>query len=169
MADAVTETRSPIELAREVFEEVLNRRDADALLPYWAEDIVEIFPTGTLRGRQEVRDYFAEVFAALPDFHIEAERIAAHEETVFVKWHLSGTFSGDRWMGIEPTGSRIELDGIDCFTIRDGLVLHNHVIYDSTSFARQIGMLPPQGSAGDRAMTGAFNAYTQLRERVRRR
>jgi hypothetical protein len=30
-------------------------------------------------------------------------------------------------------------------------------------------MLPAQGSAGDRAMTGAFNAFTQLRERVRRR
>ena len=169
MPDAVTETRSPVELAREVFEEVLNRRDADALLPYWAEDVVEVFPTGTLHGRQEVRDYFAAVFAALPDFHIEAERVAGDEETVFVKWHLSGTFSGERWMGIDPTGSRIELDGMDCFTVRDGLVVHNHVIYDSTSFARQVGMLPAQGSAGDRAMTGAFNVRTRLRDRLRRR
>jgi predicted ester cyclase len=169
MAEAVTEARSPVELARTVFEEVLNQRDADALRPYWAEEIVEVFPTGTLRGRQAVRDYFAEVFAALPDFHIEAERVAGDEETVFVKWHLSGTFSGEPWMGVEPTGSRIELDGMDCFTVRNGLVVHNHVIYDTTSFARQVGMLPAQGSVGDRAMTAVFNARTRLRDRLRRR
>ena len=168
MAAVETETRSPVEIARHVFENVLNERDADALRPYWADDLVEELPTGTYRGPDEMARYFAESFAALPDFHIEAERIAAHEETVFVKWHLSGTFSGDRWMGIEPTGSRIELDGIDCFTIRDGLVVHNHVIYDSTSFARQIGMLPAQDSIGERGMKGAFNARTKLKRRLGR-
>jgi steroid delta-isomerase-like uncharacterized protein len=168
MPDATTETRSPVELAREVFEGVLNRRDADALVPYWAEDIVEVFPTGTLRGREQVRAYFAETFAAIPDFHIEAERIAGDDETVFVKWRLTGTFSGGPWSGIEPTGSRVDLHGMDCFTIRDGLVAHNHVIYDGASFARQVGLLPAEGSVADRAMTAAFNARTRLRNRFRR-
>jgi len=108
------------------------------------------------------------LLAAIPDFHIEAEHIAGDEETGFVKWRLSGTFSGGDWMGIEATGSRIELDGMDCFTIRDGLVVHNHIIYDSTSFARQIGMLPAQGSATDRAMTKSFNLKTRLQKRMRR-
>jgi steroid delta-isomerase-like uncharacterized protein len=125
-----------------------------------------VFPTGTLRGRDEVRAYFAAAFAALPDFHIQAERIAGDEEIVFVRWHLTGTHSGAAWMGIEPTGKRLELDGMDCFTIRDGLVVHNHVIYDTASFARQIGMLPAQGSAADRTMTAAFNLRTQLRKRL---
>jgi steroid delta-isomerase-like uncharacterized protein len=168
MPDAATETRSPVDLAHEVFSEVLNRRDADALVPYWAEDVVEVFPTGTLTGRQQVRDYFAETFAAIPDFHMEAERIVGDETTVFVKWHLTGTFSGSAWMGIEPTGSRVELDGMDCFTVRDGLVVHNHVIYDGASFARQIGMLPAEGSAADRGVLAAFNARTRLRDRFRR-
>jgi steroid delta-isomerase-like uncharacterized protein len=168
MPDAVAETRSPVELAREVFEDVLNRRDADALVPYWAEDIVEEFPTGTLRGREQVRAYFAETFAAIPDFHIEAERIAGDDETVFVKWRMSGSFTGGPWMGIEPTGSRVELHGMDCFTVRDGEVVHNHVIYDGASFARQIGMLPAEGSAPDRAMLAAFNGRMRLRNRLRR-
>ncbi len=168
MADAVTETRSPTETIRELFGEVLNRRDADALVAYWAEDIVEEFPVGTFRGRDEVRRYFAETFAALPDFHIEAQRIVGEGETVFVKWRITGTFSGAQWMGIDPTGSRVEVDGMDCYTFRDGLVVHNHVIYDSASFARQIGMLPTQGSAADRAMTKAFNAQVRLRKRLRR-
>jgi steroid delta-isomerase-like uncharacterized protein len=168
MPDAVTETRSPTEIIRELFEELLNRRDADALVPYWAEDLVEEFPVGTYRGRDSVRAYFAETFAALPDFHIEAQRIVGEGETVFVKWRLTGTFAGTPWMGIEPTGSRIELDGMDCFTFRDGLVVHNHAIYDSASFGRQIGMLPRQGSAADRAMTKAFNARVKLQKRLGR-
>jgi steroid delta-isomerase-like uncharacterized protein len=168
MPNAATETRSPVDLAHEVFAEVLNRRDAQALVPYWAEDVVEVFPTGTLTGREQVRDYFAQTFAAIPDFHIEAERIAGDEQTVFVKWRLTGTFSGAPWMGYEPTGSRVDLHGMDCFTFRDGLVVHNHVIYDRASFGQQIGMLPADGSSADRAMLAAFNARTRLRKRLRR-
>lgn len=164
-----TETRSLTELARHVFDDVLNRRDADALLEFWAEDVVEVFPTGTLRGRQAVRDYFAQTFAAMPDFHIEATHIAEAGENVFVKWHITGTFSGGPWNGIEPTGSWLEMDGMDCFTVRDGLVVHNFVVFDQMSFARQIGMMPPENSAGDRALRGAFNAKTRLRDRLRNR
>jgi len=166
--EGTAKTRTPVELAQEVFGTTLNQRDADALVPYWHEDIVEVFPTGTLHGRDQVRDYFAETFAAIPDFHMEAEHIAGDDEIVFVKWHLTGTFSGAPWMGIDPTGSSVELDGMDCFTVRDGLVVHNHIVYDQLSFARQIGMLPAQGSGADRAMTKSFNLKTRLRDRLRR-
>ena len=167
MPDTVTETRSPTETIQQLFGEVLNRRDADALVEYWAEDIVEEFPVGTFRGRDEVRRYFAETFAAVSDFHIEAQRIVGEGETVFVKWRITGTFSGAPWMGIEPNGTRIEIDGIDWFTFRDGLVARNYVLYDSASFARQIGMLPKQGSSAERARTTAFNAQVKLRKRLR--
>lgn len=162
----VVETRRPVDLVRDVFERVLNQRDADALLPYWAEDLVEEFPVGIYRGRKAVRDYFAETFAAIPDFHIEARTIVGEGEKVFVRWHVSGTFSGARWMGIDATGAKIELDGIDCFTIRNGQVVENFVVFDQLSFARQIGMMPPHRSAMDRAMTAAFNLRTRLKRRV---
>jgi SnoaL-like domain len=57
MPDAATATRSPVDLAHELFSELLNRRDADALVPYWAEDVVEVFPTGTLTGRRDLRGH----------------------------------------------------------------------------------------------------------------
>ncbi|MBK7585567.1 MAG: nuclear transport factor 2 family protein [Myxococcales bacterium] len=159
--------RKPVELMRELFERVLNQRDADALVPYWAPDIVEEFPMETLRGRDAVRRYFAETFAALPDFEIKAKSIVGEGETVFVRWRATGTFSGAPWMGIEATGSRIQLDGIDCFTIRNGLVVSNFVVFDQLAFARQIGMLPKFRSAMDRAMTRAFNLRTKLTRRRR--
>jgi steroid delta-isomerase-like uncharacterized protein len=168
MAAADVETRSPVEIAREVFETVLNRRDADALRPYWADDLVEQLPTGTYRGPDEMARYFAETFAALPDFRIEPERIAAEGETVFVKWRMTGTFSGAPWQGIEPTGDRIALDGMDCFSFREGKIVHNAVVFDQMSFGRQIGMLPAQDSLGERGMRAAFNARTKLKARFSR-
>jgi steroid delta-isomerase-like uncharacterized protein len=167
MAATATKTKKPAAIAAEMFE-ILNHRDADELAPYYAEDVHEIFPTHEVHGRQNMRDYFAETFTAIPDFQIQAEHIAADGEIVFVKWHMTGTFSGTPWMGIEPTGDRIELDGIDCFTIRDGLVVHNHVIYDQVSFGRQIGLLPAEGTGADKAMTAAFNAKTKLKKRFAR-
>ncbi len=163
-----TETLSPVDSAREVFETVLNQRDAEALRPYWADDLVEELPTGTYRGHEEMVGYFAEIFAALPDFHIEPERIAAEGETVFVKWQMTGTFSGAPWQGVEPTGDQIELKGIDCFTFREGKIVHNAAVFDQVSFAQQIGMLPARDSLGERGMKAAFNARTKLKQRFAR-
>jgi predicted ester cyclase len=167
MATVETEARSPVETARNIFENVLNQHDAAALRPYWADGLVEELPTGTYRGPDEMARYFAETFAALPDFHIEPEQIVGEDDTVFVKWRLSGTFSGRPWQGIEPTGDRIDLLGIDCFTFREGRITRNEVVFDQMSFARQISMLPAQDSIGERTMKAGFNARTKLKRRFR--
>ena len=86
---------------------------------FGAEDLVEVWPVvGGLTGRQAVRDHFAGIFAAMPDFHIEIERVAADGDTVFVHWHLTGTFTGAPFLGIMATGRPIDLRGTDCFTVR---------------------------------------------------
>ena len=50
----------------------------------------------------------------------------------------------------------------------DGLLKENTIYYDGLGFARQIGMLPREGSSADKAMTAAFNAGTDVRARLRR-
>ena len=58
-----------------------------------------------------------------------------------------------RGVGIEPTGSAIDLPGFDVMRFdADGRVTDNVVYYDGATFARQIGMLPRRDSAADRAM-----------------
>jgi hypothetical protein len=39
---------------------------------------------------------------------------------------------------------------------------------DQLQYAREIGMMPPDGSAADRAMKAAFNARTRLARRLKR-
>jgi hypothetical protein len=54
--------------------------------------------------------------------------------------------------------------GVDAIQLDpEGRIVENTVYYDGLTFARQIGMLPRQGSAADRAMLAAFNAATKAR------
>jgi SnoaL-like polyketide cyclase len=89
-------------------------------------------------------------------------------DEVFVRWRLSGTQQG-RLQGLEGTGRRIRLDGVDHFTLRDGKIASNFVIYDQTQWGRQVGLMPEDGSSGDRALKGAFNARVKLARAVQAR
>ena len=54
---------------------------------------------------------------------------------------------GDDFAGFAATGARVELEGIDELTVRDGLIQENNAFSDSMAFARQIGVLPPEARA----------------------
>lgn len=162
------EHATPTAVAQKIFER-LNTRDASALLPLASDDVVELWPVvGRLDGKEAVRDHFAAIFAAMPDFHVDVERMAADGGTVFVHWHVTGTFTGAPFLGIEATGRSIDLRGTDCFTIRDEKVAANFVAYDGMAFAVQAGVLPPRGSRMDHAVTAAVNWMTRARKRFRR-
>lgn len=154
------------QLVRWVFE-MLNAGNTGPLKRFWGEDAVERFPDRTCRGPEEIAAYFESMFAALPDFHIEAIALAEQGEDVFVRWRLTGTHRGTL-MGVEATGRRIEVDGIDHFVIRDGRMASNFVVADQLQYARQLGMLPADGSAPDRLMKSAFNVRTAVLARLGR-
>jgi glyoxylase-like metal-dependent hydrolase (beta-lactamase superfamily II) len=50
--------------------------------------------------------------------------------------------------------------------VRDGQIQSNDAFPDSISLPRQLGMLPPAGSAAEQRMAGAFNAKTRLTSRL---
>jgi predicted ester cyclase len=101
----------------------------------------------------------------MPDFHMQVVRLIEEGDDVFVHWHLTGTHSGGPFQGIAPTGRAIALDGMDHFVMRDGVVVSNFVVYDQMQFARQIGLLPRDGSAADRALKAAFGLKSRLSRR----
>jgi hypothetical protein len=72
-------------------------------------------------------------------------------------------------LGIAPTGKKLTIDGMDHFVIGDGSVRSNFIVFDQMQYARQIGMMPPDGSSADKAVKGAFNARTRLVRAARRR
>ncbi|HVD55816.1 MAG TPA: ester cyclase [Thermoleophilaceae bacterium] len=150
--------------------EAMDRRDVEAMVSHWREDGVDdMVPVGLLRGRDEMREYFKSVFAATPDARTTVTRLVAGEQSCAAEWRIEGTFEGAPYLGIEPTGKHIEIRGLDLFELEDGEIVSNTGYFDGASFARQIGMLPPDGSGADRAMKSAFNAVTKLRRAVAER
>ena len=119
------------------------------------------FPDRTCRGVDEVAGYFEDTFAALPDMRLEVVSIVEQGDDVFAQWRLTGTHNGPV-QGIEGTGKPIELDGVDHFVLRDGRIVSNFVIFDQMQYSRQLGILPAQDSAADKAMKSVFNAGTKL-------
>ena len=69
-------------------------------------------------------------------------------------------------MGIDATGKHIELRGMDMFEVRGGEIVTNTAFFDGAEFSRQIGMMPAQDSAAEKAMKSAFNAVTKVRRTV---
>jgi steroid delta-isomerase-like uncharacterized protein len=162
--------RKAVEQEVRAYFEAMDNRDAAGMAAHWREDGVEdIVPVGLLRGRDELRDYFASMFAALPDARTTVTRLVAGEQSCAVEWRIEGTFDGAPFMEIEPTGKHVEIRGLDLIELEDGKLVSNTAYFDGAGFARQIGMLPPDGSGADRAMKSAFNAVTKLRRAVAER
>ena len=126
-----------------------------------------------MNTREDVVAWFRSFFDAMPDLHMEVEEVVVAgdpgSDRVTVRWHVTGTFSGSPYMRVEPTGRSIDMRGMDLIHLEDGRVAGNNIYYDQLAFARQIGMLPSEGSLGDRLMTGAFNLVTRGRTMVRER
>jgi steroid delta-isomerase-like uncharacterized protein len=158
---------SNADLIRWSFEQ-LNRHDSTAMRQLWRDDTLQRFPDRTCHGADEIAAYFEETFAALPDLHVAIVALVERDDEVFVRWRLTGTQQG-RIQGIDGTGRRIELDGVDHFTLRDGAIVSNFVVFDQMQWGRQIGLMPPASSAADRALKAAFNARTQLARRLQAR
>lgn len=157
------------EHARSYFD-ALSRRDAHAMAGHWSEEgFADIVPLGVLRGRAEITGLFRDLFAAVPDLETTVTRLVAGEHEVVVEWRMTGHFSGQAFQGVEATGRHVELRGIDLIEIADGKNTSVTAYYDGMSFARQIGLMPPQDSGPERAMKGAFNAATKLRRSINSR
>jgi glyoxylase-like metal-dependent hydrolase (beta-lactamase superfamily II)/ketosteroid isomerase-like protein len=152
----------------ETYFAALARRDLDAIADCWAPDGVDHFiGQATLEGPGAVRAFFAELFGAMPDLAIEVETIVAEGDRAAVRWNATGTFAGaSSFQGIAPTGARITQTGLDLLRVRDGRIVHNDAFSDGLGLARQIGLLPPQGSKADTGMLRAFNARTSAARRL---
>jgi steroid delta-isomerase-like uncharacterized protein len=162
--------RKAVEQTLRSYFDAIDNRDPDAIVAHWREDGVDdVVPVGVLRGRDEMRGYFEMLFAAVPDTRMTVTRLVAGEQSCAVEWRIEGTFDGAPYLGIEPTGKHVEMRGFDLFELEDGELVTCTGYFDGASFARQIGMLPADGSGADRAMKSAFNAMTKLRRAVAER
>jgi predicted ester cyclase len=160
--------RTNAETIRWSFEQ-LNRHDAEAMSTLWTDETYERFPDRDCHGAAEIRAYFEDDVRRHPRPPVEILSLVEQGDEVFVRWRLSGTQQG-RLQGIEGTGRRIRLDGVDHFTLRDGkIALELRDLRPEPVGLARSGLMPEDGSGGDRALKGAFNARVKLARAVQAR
>ena len=103
----------------QAFADAWNRHDIDALMSFMTNDCVFEAAAGPdvcgtrYQGRAAVRAGFAEVFATFPDARWADARHFICGDRGVSEW----TFTGTR-----VDGSRVEVNGCDVFTFRDGKI-----------------------------------------------
>jgi predicted ester cyclase len=149
--------------------DVINAHDAEALRQVYGPSVRARFPMRTVRGADDLVAWWGSVFTAVPDLAMTIEGLAENGDRdsgeVFLRWRLAGHHTGGEWEGIAPTGARVDLDGMDHFVIADGRIASNFVVFDQMQFARQVGLLPADGSRLDVGLKTAFNALARRRRR----
>ena len=147
--------------------DAIAQRDVDAMLEYWSDEgVIDLVPLGILRGRDEIRAFFTELFTAFPDFETTVARVAAGQDEVAIEWRSHGHFTGGPFQGVDPTGRLVEVRGVDILEVADGKTVSNTAYYDGMAFARGAGLLPAQDSGAERAIKGAVNAATRVKRAV---
>jgi predicted ester cyclase len=162
------ETQAAREVVTEYFD-ALAAQDLDRAVATWkvgGQD--RLYGFTDMTAPDGIRDYFGNMFAAIPDFRLEVHSMVAEGNSVAVHWRASGTFNGEgKFEGLAPNGRPVELHGLDLLTVEDGKIVDNHAYTNGMEFARQVGALPARDSAQERAMAAAFNAKTAIEKRLR--
>lgn len=167
MAVEQQSTTDAASVARGYFEAVAAR-DVEAMAAFWepgARDVIH--GTVDMRVPEDLHAWFGGLFAAFPNFSFEVLDLIAGEEKAAVHWRATGSFDGSaNFEGLAPNGNRVEVQGCDVLTVRDGLIRRNDAYMNGMEMARQLGALPPAGSPAERTMFGALNLKTRLAKLV---
>ncbi len=104
-----------------------------------AVDFVDRSSAGRDPTREGFRRAILELLASFPDLQITAQDLVIDEklQRIAIRWSASGTHSG-RYLGAEPTGRRITLQGIEIIRVRDGRVVERWGEWDGLDLIRQL-------------------------------
>jgi steroid delta-isomerase-like uncharacterized protein len=129
----------PEVVVREFFETVFNGGDLDAVERFIAPDHANHDPTAPEvppgpHGVRMLAEHFREAF---PDIEYTFEEIFSSGDRVAHRWTFTGTHEGEL-MGIEPTGRRVEVMGIEINRLDRGRIADSWAISDAEGLRKQL-------------------------------
>lgn len=134
-------------VVRRFVEEVINAGDLDAADELIAPDHVNHDPTApeTSPGPEGIKQLIGMYRKAFPDIHFHIEEMISEGDTVAHRWTFTGTHEG-ALMGVEPTGRRVEVMGVEMNRVENGKITASHTVSDAMGLMRQLGLTPqPEG------------------------
>jgi len=141
----------------ERWEEAWNTHDLDTLQERVSEDITWEDPAmhgETVHGRAQFRAFTETFFRAFPDVAFQGigtPFVDLAGTWMGIRWRMTGTFTGELqiWSKqlsaepatIAPTGNGFDIEGIDLYELRDGMLANYCIHYDLLGLSQQLGLL----------------------------
>ena len=132
--------------AQRIFD-VWDGGDLDALDDVMAEDVVLHGPEqvrGTVHGRDAYKNNLRMIRAGIPDLFFETNEVVAEDDTVMAYCTFGGTHDGEL-LGIEPTGTSVEVAWFGSYRFEDGKVVEVTGQPDLFGAFLQLGVIDPPG------------------------
>jgi steroid delta-isomerase-like uncharacterized protein len=127
------------------YEEVFNRKNTAALDKFIDPQAVDhSAPAGAPGGIEGARQFAGMFLTAFPDVRFTVKDLIAEGDQVVAPLTQSGTHLGI-FLGIPPTGKRVQLTGIEIFRLAGGKIVEHWNSYDDLGLFQQLGVLPPTG------------------------
>ena len=128
--------------AMRFFDEVLNAGDMSVIDEIVHDDMVdhEEIP-GVPPTKAGVAMWVGMMRTAFPDMNVTVMRMVAEDDEVWVHSRMTGTHKGD-FMGIPPTGEKVDVDAIDRVRARDGKAIEHWGVTDMATMLQQMGVAP---------------------------
>jgi len=106
-----------------------------------------------VESREEFRAFLQTLFTAFPDVRFEATAgiyLALEGTGIALPWRMHGTFTGEMtaWSKdplahshvTQPTGKAFDVQGVDLYQFRHGLLCDYKIVYDLLDFSAQVGI-----------------------------
>ena len=122
-------------------QEGFRKRDPKELAADYAQNATvssPMFPRS--EGRAAIEHSFTKLFGVFPDWETTFEEPCIDGGRAMLLCKVRGTQKGD-FMGLPPSGRRIEFDCVLVFDIENGLIVRERRIYDFTGLLIQLGVL----------------------------
>jgi steroid delta-isomerase-like uncharacterized protein len=127
------------------YNDAWNAHDVERIGAMHAPGMVfENHTAGERAQGEEALEHIARIFESWPDLRFETRRLYVREDLVVQEWTASATHVKPLSRGeivAEPSGRRIEWNGMDIIPFEDGKVARKDVYSDSVSILRQVGLL----------------------------
>ena len=129
------------------YEEIINTGDFDRAEEVFTSGFVDHEEVPGLAGPPGIEGFkqaFSILRGAFPDLRMDVHDMIAEGDKVVARVTVQGTHQGE-FMGMPPTGNRVEVSATDIFRIEGGKIAEHWGNFDNLGMMQQLGAIPPPG------------------------
>ena len=127
-------------LIRRVYE-LSTQKDVAKLFELYDPEYIEHLRNGD-QSLEQLKAGIPLIFAAIPDLKFTVEDMVAEGDKVAYRVTITGTHTGGPFMGVAPSGKKIELRNTSIKRIANGRLAESWGTLDTVSAMRQLGLIP---------------------------